>query len=36
MFADANFVANGLTRYSFMPYEDEPEITLEFAMEQWK
>jgi len=36
MFAQANFKQTDLSRYDFMPHEDEPEITLEQAIEQWK
>lgn len=37
LFANANFKgAEPFTRYDFMPHEDEPELTLERAMETWK
>lgn len=36
LIARANFKVPDLSRYDFMPYEDEPEISMEQAMQQWK
>ena len=36
LYANSHSKAGGYSVYDFMPHEDEPEMTLEQAMEEWK